>query len=112
MISNPESQKQRLMARNQYSEQEAMNRITAQIPIEEKRSKSSLEIDNSGSLENTKLQVKAISSSLLQHRNSLIWYMVGFWPCLFGYLLIRAMQFSYYIYITRYKRRDLFLKLK
>jgi hypothetical protein len=100
------------MARNAYSEEEATSRITAQIPIEEKRSKSSLEVDNSGSLENTKLQVKAISKALLQHKNSLIWYMVGFWPVLFGYLLIRAMQYSYFIYITRFKRRDLFLKLK
>lgn len=100
------------MARNGYTEEEAMNRIKAQIPIEEKRSKTSVEVDNSGSLENTKVQVEEISEALSRHRNSLIGYMIGFWPAVFGYILIRTMQRSYYMYITRYKRRDLYKKLK
>jgi hypothetical protein len=100
------------MARNGYSKEEAIRRITAQISIEEKRSKSSLEINNSGALEDTKVQVKVISDALLQHKNSLIFYMFALWPCIVGYLLIRAIQYSYHFYITRFKRRELVNKLK
>lgn len=110
--SNPETQVQRLMARNGYTEREAMQRITSQIPIEKKRAKSSLEIDNSGSLADTKSQVISISKSALQHKNSLIWYTMGFFPVAFGLILIRMIQWSYHIYITSYKRRNLVKKIK
>ena len=49
----------RLMKRNGYSETEALARIHAQLPIDEKRSLAQVVIDNNGSPEATRAQVKA-----------------------------------------------------
>lgn len=49
----------RLMARNGYSEAEALSRIHAQLPIDEKKAWADVVIDNNGSLEETKAQVTA-----------------------------------------------------
>ncbi|KAI3783157.1 hypothetical protein L2E82_13221 [Cichorium intybus] len=48
---DPETQLQRLMARDRTSTQDAQNRINAQMPLDEKRSKADIVIDNNGSLE-------------------------------------------------------------
>ena len=55
---DPETQLRRLMARNNFTEREALARIQAQLPIDEKRSLAQVIIDNAGSLENTKEQVR------------------------------------------------------
>lgn len=48
---DPETQLQRLMARDRTSAQDAQNRIDAQMPLDLKRSKADVVIDNNGSLE-------------------------------------------------------------
>ncbi|KAA8543117.1 hypothetical protein F0562_021388 [Nyssa sinensis] len=48
---DPETQLRRLMARDRTSEEEAKNRINAQMPLDSKRSKADIVIDNTGSLE-------------------------------------------------------------
>lgn len=55
-----EIQLRRLMRRNGWSEQEAKQRIAAQMPLKEKKKYADYVIDNSGSLENTKQQVERI----------------------------------------------------
>jgi dephospho-CoA kinase len=54
---DPETQLKRLMARNNYTENEALARIHAQLPIDEKRSLAQVIIDNTGSLDHTEAQV-------------------------------------------------------
>lgn len=55
-----EYQLARLMKRDGIDEQTAWSRIRSQIPIEEKKLKGHAYIDNSGSLEETKAQLKNI----------------------------------------------------
>lgn len=54
---NRDQQLNRLMLRNQYSEEEAKSRIAAQLSFEEKKEKSDYIIDNSGSLEQSHQQI-------------------------------------------------------
>ncbi|MCL6593008.1 MAG: dephospho-CoA kinase [Alicyclobacillus sp.] len=54
------TQLQRLMARNQLTEDEALARIRAQMPIEEKRRLADYVIDNRGTLEQTREQVRQL----------------------------------------------------
>lgn len=49
-----ETQKQRLMKRNNYSEEEATVRIDAQLSLDEKAKKADVVIDNSKSIEETR----------------------------------------------------------
>ena len=56
----PEIQKQRLIARNRLSEQEAINRINSQLPMVEKEAGANAVIDNNGSIEETREQVESI----------------------------------------------------
>lgn len=58
------TQLRRLMERNDLSETEAMQRIRAQMPIEEKRAYADYIIDNRGSLEATQEQVSKIWEEL------------------------------------------------
>ncbi|KAF5811112.1 putative dephospho-CoA kinase [Helianthus annuus] len=48
---DPETQLKRLMARDRTSAQDAQNRINAQMPLDLKRSKADIVIDNNGLLE-------------------------------------------------------------
>lgn len=50
-------QLQRLMARNQYTKSEALQRIESQMPIEEKKRLADLVIDNQGTIAETEAQV-------------------------------------------------------
>lgn len=52
-----ELQLTRLMKRNSWSREQAESRLMAQMDIEQKRSKASYVIDNSGDLANTEIQV-------------------------------------------------------
>ena len=54
----------RLMARNGLSLEQARQRITLQMPLEEKRAFATDIIDNSGTLEQTRLQVNALFEDL------------------------------------------------
>lgn len=57
-------QKQRLMARNGFTAEEAEARIRAQLPIEIKAEKADVVIDNSRDLENTREQLNWILGEL------------------------------------------------
>jgi dephospho-CoA kinase len=54
----------RLMARNGYSEEEAVARIRSQMPIEEKRTLADYVIDNTGTLDYTREQVERVWNSI------------------------------------------------
>ena len=55
-----QTQLRRLVERDGLSEHEARQRIAAQMPLDEKRARADVVIDNSGSRENTRRQVEAI----------------------------------------------------
>ncbi|MGG0914086.1 dephospho-CoA kinase [Bacillus velezensis] len=55
-------QLKRLMERNSLTEEEAMSRITSQMPLADKTKKADAIIDNSGSLEYTKHQLEEVLS--------------------------------------------------
>ncbi|XP_042477407.1 dephospho-CoA kinase [Macadamia integrifolia] len=57
---DPETQLQRLMARDGISEQQARNRINAQMSLDQKKTKADIVIDNSGSLEEMKEQFSQV----------------------------------------------------
>lgn len=58
---NKEVQLQRLMARNGYSRQEALRRIGAQMPLDAKRKKAQVVLDNNG----TRQELEAMVMGLL-----------------------------------------------
>lgn len=60
----PEQQVERLMRRNGFDREEALRRIQAQPPQEEKVRRGDRVIDNSGTVENTVAQVKAAWDAL------------------------------------------------
>jgi dephospho-CoA kinase len=60
-----ELQIRRQLERNGYGREEAERRIEAQLPIEEKRALADHVIDNSGSLEETRRQVRALFQRLV-----------------------------------------------
>ncbi len=62
----PEQQKKRLKERNELSDEEIMNRINAQAPLEEKLKVANWVIDNTGDLEKTKKQVEELYQKLSQ----------------------------------------------
>ena len=59
-----ETQLARLSARDDLSEEDAMARINAQLPIAEKREKADYVIDNSGTVEDTLQQVDTLYHTL------------------------------------------------
>ena len=61
---NTEAQLQRLMQRNTLTRDEAMKRVDAQMPLEEKRRRATYIIDNDGSLEDTRRQVEELYKEL------------------------------------------------
>ncbi len=60
----PEVQRFRLMQRNAYTDEEADNRIAAQLSLEEKRCRAGLILDNNGTLAETLQQVQTAWESL------------------------------------------------
>lgn len=60
------TQVERLMARNNYTEEEALIRIRSQMPMEEKRERADLLIDNRGPMEETKRVVTRYYNELLR----------------------------------------------
>lgn len=61
---DPETQVQRLMARNQYTKADAVARIQSQLPIDTKKALAQVVIDNSGTLDMTKEAVQAAWQAL------------------------------------------------
>jgi dephospho-CoA kinase len=64
VTAKPELCLSRIMERDKLSESEAKKRIAAQFPVEEKRLKSDIIIDNSGSHEELKAKVVQLYSEL------------------------------------------------
>ncbi len=62
----PEIQLERLMHRNQMTREEALARISAQMPAAEKLKYADFNIDTSGSFEDTRRQVEALYQALSQ----------------------------------------------
>ncbi|MFC4737526.1 dephospho-CoA kinase [Bacillus daqingensis] len=59
-------QKERLMKRNNYSEEEALSRMDSQLSIEEKKQRADFVILNTGPEEETSRQVKKLVEALLK----------------------------------------------
>jgi dephospho-CoA kinase len=57
---DPKTQLRRLQERDGLSVEEARQRIAAQMPLDEKRARADVVIDNSGSRESTRRQVEAV----------------------------------------------------
>ena len=57
---NPVTQLERLMKRNSYSEQEALDRIHSQMSLDDKRALSTVVIDNSGSMKQLEKQLRKL----------------------------------------------------
>lgn len=66
VYTDPETQLRRLMKRNRISEEEALQMIQAQMPLEEKARRADRIIDNSGSLEETYRQVDVLWEEISQ----------------------------------------------
>ncbi|XP_059625717.1 dephospho-CoA kinase [Cornus florida] len=71
---DPETELQRLMARDGSSAEEANNRINAQMPLDFKRSKADLVIDNTGSLEDLNVNFQKV---LAEVKKPLTWTEFG-----------------------------------
>ncbi|CBI36820.3 unnamed protein product, partial [Vitis vinifera] len=71
---DPETQLQRLLARDRASEEDARNRINAQMSLDLKRSKADIVIDNTGSLEDLNEQFQNV---LFQVKRPLTWTEFG-----------------------------------
>ncbi|MBQ1469228.1 MAG: dephospho-CoA kinase, partial [Schwartzia sp.] len=54
---SPETQLKRLMERNNLTEELARDRISSQMPLEEKKARADVVIDNNGDLESTNRQI-------------------------------------------------------
>jgi len=63
---SPDQQIDRLMSRSGLTREEAMRRIAAQMPIEEKAARATYVIDTAGTFENTDRQVKEIWGRLAE----------------------------------------------
>jgi dephospho-CoA kinase len=63
-------QLERLMERDGIDEQAAMARIRSQMPIEEKRKRATVVIDNSGTLSDSRRQALAVFNCL-KHRSTI-----------------------------------------
>ena len=61
---DPETQLQRLMARDGISEEQARNRIDAQTALDWKKTKADIVIDNSCSREETRAQFEGVLSEV------------------------------------------------
>ncbi|KAM7275784.1 hypothetical protein ACFE04_017650 [Oxalis oulophora] len=57
---DPETQLKRLLTREQTSEEDARNRINAQMPLDVKKDKADIIIDNTGTFDDLKEQLKKV----------------------------------------------------
>lgn len=64
VTTTAKTQLQRLMVRNNYSKEEAMRRIDAQMPLQEKIVQADVVIDNNGSQDSTRQQVANFINNL------------------------------------------------
>jgi len=69
VYATEEQQLERLMHREGYSKEEALNRIQTQIPVEEKRKLASYVIDNSGTLTQLEKECERVKREILNDSN-------------------------------------------
>ncbi|MFC2073403.1 dephospho-CoA kinase, partial [Campylobacterota bacterium] len=70
VVYTPEEQQlERLMYRDGHSDEEALNRINTQIPVEEKRKRASYVIDNSGTLTQLEKECERVKEEILNDSN-------------------------------------------
>ena len=70
VVYTPEAQQlERLMYRDGHSDEEALNRINTQIPVEEKRKRASYVIDNSGTLTQLEKECERVKEEILNDSN-------------------------------------------
>ncbi len=65
VYTTEEQQLERLMQREGYTKEEALNRIQAQIPVEEKRKLATYVIDNSGTLTQLEKECERVKEEIL-----------------------------------------------
>ncbi len=65
VYTTEEKQLERLMQREGYTKEEALNRIEAQIPVEEKRKRATYVIDNSGTLTQLEKECERVKEEIL-----------------------------------------------
>ncbi len=65
VYTTKEQQLERLMQREGYTKEEALNRIQAQIPVEEKRKLATYVIDNSGTLTQLEKECERVTEEIL-----------------------------------------------
>ncbi|UPT77503.1 dephospho-CoA kinase [Sulfurovum sp. XGS-02] len=69
VYTTEEKQLERLMQREGYTKEEALNRIEAQIPVEEKRKRATYVIDNSGTLTQLEKECERVKEEILNDSN-------------------------------------------
>ncbi|WP_373029091.1 dephospho-CoA kinase [Sulfurovum sp.] len=65
VYTTQEQQLERLMHREGYTKEEALNRIQTQIPVEEKRKRATYVIDNSGTLTQLEKECERVKKEIL-----------------------------------------------
>ena len=65
VYTTEDQQIERLMKREDYSKEEALNRIRTQIPVEEKRKLATYVIDNSGTLTQLRKECERVKEEIL-----------------------------------------------
>ena len=91
---------ERLIQRNNYSEEESIARIDSQMPLEEKCRLSDFVIDNNNDLESTRSQVKQVVQQLRSSRShwKLRLILILIILCLFGLILLILKLFAQLFY--------------
>uniref|UniRef100_H2XR58 Dephospho-CoA kinase domain-containing protein n=1 Tax=Ciona intestinalis TaxID=7719 RepID=H2XR58_CIOIN len=98
---SPGAQLERLMKRNDYTEEEARIRITSQTPLSEKCKLATRIINNDGSIENTRCQVREFVEDLKKSWSFNFYevcglsYIVGFTSCLTRVFIATNKAFAY-----------------
>lgn len=91
LISSEEQQLERIMKRNNYTVEEAKQRINAQISLSEKCKWADFVIDNSTSLEYTREQVRDVYNTIKtisRHHGLYLWLFVAILGILLSILLL------------------------
>ncbi|XP_010541925.1 PREDICTED: dephospho-CoA kinase [Tarenaya hassleriana] len=89
---NPETQLKRLMERDGSNEEDAGNRVNAQMPLELKRSKADIVIDNNGSLDDLNEQFKKV---LFEIKRPLTW--AEFWRSRQGVVSVLSLILGVFV---------------
>lgn len=93
---DPETQIQRLLARDKSGEEDARNRVNAQMPLDVKKGKADIVIDNTGSLDDLNAQFQKV---LVGVTRPLTW--IEFWLSRQGVFIILASLTSGVVLCTK-----------